>query len=102
MITAQLPWYDAIEEDECYAVYVEKREDFFPVLLFISTYASRILAQILAVDPANRITLPDLKSALEDVEIFFLQSEREFMTNEAKAKAKLSSAKAAFLHIRLR
>jgi len=101
MKTAQPPRYNATEEDECYAAYLEKREDFFPVLLSIFTYASRILARVFAVDPADCITLPDLKSALEDVEIFFRQSEREFMTNEAKAKAKVS-AKAAFMHIRLR
>ncbi|KAH9853155.1 kinase-like domain-containing protein [Lenzites betulinus] len=71
MISGRHPWQKATMEDECFARFVQD-PDFLLDVLPISDGAHDILQRLLALNPLQRITLPELRRAILALDTFFL------------------------------
>ncbi len=72
MITCRNPWHLASpERDEGFSQFLEEGATFLLRTLPISHNAARLLVRIFDPDPETRITLPELRKAVIEIETFF-------------------------------
>ncbi|KAI0639167.1 kinase-like domain-containing protein [Trametes polyzona] len=74
MICGRHPWQKATMEDHCFSRFV-RDPDFLLDMLPISEGANDILQRIFALNPLSRITLPELRTAILQLDTFFLTEE---------------------------
>ncbi|KAH0578272.1 hypothetical protein H2248_003896 [Termitomyces sp. 'cryptogamus'] len=71
LATGRNPWKSATPDDQTFRAYLRDPLNFLPTVLPISSEINDILTQMLEVDWRERITLRDLRHAIEDVETFY-------------------------------
>lgn len=71
MITSRSPWGKAIVSDECFCDFLLV-EEYLRETLPISKGANAILRRIFACQPSQRITLPELRKAIVDLDTFYM------------------------------
>src|ERR1700733_1018683 len=71
LATGRNPWKTATPDDLTFMAYLQDPSGFFPSVLPLSSEISSILVRMLHVDSSERITLPELREALEDVQSFY-------------------------------
>ncbi|KAG6877456.1 hypothetical protein C0992_009930 [Termitomyces sp. T32_za158] len=71
LATGRNPWKSATPDDQTFRAYLRDPLNFLPTVLPISAEINDILVQMLEVDWRERITLRELRSAVEDVETFY-------------------------------
>ncbi|KAG6899080.1 hypothetical protein C0993_001066 [Termitomyces sp. T159_Od127] len=71
LATGRNPWKSATPDDQTFQAYLRDPLNFLPTVLPISYEINDILIQMLEVDWRERITLRELRSAIEDVETFY-------------------------------
>ncbi|KAI8995448.1 hypothetical protein BD414DRAFT_479566 [Trametes punicea] len=71
MISGRHPWQKTTVEDQCFSRFVQD-PDFLLHMLPISHGANDILQRNFAQNPLSRITLPELRTAILEVDTFFL------------------------------
>lgn len=71
MITARSPWEKAITEDDCFHDYLLDN-NFLREMLPISQGAHDIITQMFTLEPTDRISLPELRMAIENLDTFFM------------------------------
>ncbi|KAI8995352.1 kinase-like domain-containing protein [Trametes punicea] len=88
MISGRHPWQKATMEDQCFSRFVQD-PDFLLHMLPISQGANDILQRIFALNPLSRITLPELRTAILEVDTFFLAEDE---LSEAGEYAQVAAA----------
>lgn len=72
MVSGRNPWYIASPKtDDGFATFLRDGPAWLQANLPISYGAARILGRVFELDPARRITLPELRVALEELDTFF-------------------------------
>ncbi|KAH9927337.1 kinase-like domain-containing protein [Fomitopsis serialis] len=80
MITGRNPWTIACAlEDPAFIAYSRDPDGYIRRMLPMSPAARRILLRIFTQDPCDRITLPELRTAILDADTFFLNEEEELV-----------------------
>ncbi|KAI0670139.1 kinase-like domain-containing protein [Trametes maxima] len=88
MISGRHPWQKPTTGDECFARFVED-PDFLLEMLPISDGANDILQRIFALKPSARISLAELRTAILELDTFFLSDEE---LSEASEFAQIAAA----------
>ncbi|CAA7259868.1 unnamed protein product [Cyclocybe aegerita] len=78
MITGRNPWRYATSDDDCFAAYM-RNNDFLQQVLPISSEVNRILKKIFTINPLRRITLPQLRNEILELNAFFI-AEQELLS----------------------
>ncbi|PIL27580.1 transporter [Ganoderma sinense ZZ0214-1] len=89
MISGHNPWNNACRGDPCYRVYI-KNNDFLREMLPISDSANRLLQQIFRREYMRHITLAQIRTAVEDMDTFFMRpaeiaAGNEYLRSAAKS-----------------
>lgn len=71
LATGRNPWKSASASDPTFQAYLRDPQNFLPTVLPISAEANAILTRMLEVDWRDRMTIPELRQALDDVESFY-------------------------------
>jgi serine/threonine-protein kinase ULK1 len=71
LATGRNPWKSATPDDQTFQAYLRDPFGFLPTVLPISLELNDILIRMLEVDWRERITLPELRLAIEDVNSFY-------------------------------
>lgn len=71
LTTGRNPWKSATPDDQTFQAYLRDPLGFLPTVLPISLELNDILIRMLEVDWRERITLPELRLAIEDVNSFY-------------------------------
>ncbi|KAJ3892140.1 serine/threonine protein kinase, negative regulator of sexual conjugation and meiosis [Lentinula edodes] len=71
LATGRNPWKSASVSDPTFQAYLRDPQNFLPTVLPISPEVNAILARMLEVDWRDRMTIPELRVALEDVSTFY-------------------------------
>lgn len=71
LATGRNPWKTATPDDPTFQAYLRDPSGFFPSVLPVSSEINNILVRILHTDWRERITLHELREALEDVQGFY-------------------------------
>lgn len=74
MISGRHPWAKATLEDECFVNFCQD-PDFLLDMLPISEGANDILQRVLALNPLQRISLPELRAEILALDTFFISEE---------------------------
>lgn len=74
LVCGRNPWRSAAPEDESFNTYLND-ETFLRRILPISRECHWILSQIFTLDPAQRITLPELRKLILNVQTFGMEEE---------------------------
>lgn len=74
LVCGRNPWRSASPDDESFNTYL-KDETFLRRILPISRQCQWILSQIFTLDPAQRITLPELRKLILDIDTFSMEEE---------------------------
>ncbi|KAJ3799087.1 serine/threonine protein kinase, negative regulator of sexual conjugation and meiosis [Lentinula aff. detonsa] len=85
MIAGRNPWRYAMTTDDCFSAFLYNR-DFLRSVLPISDQANLILKRIFHLNPFNRISIPDLRREILDVDSFFM-SESELRRSSDVVRA---------------
>ncbi|KAI1798136.1 kinase-like protein [Ganoderma leucocontextum] len=81
MISGHNPWNNACQADACYRVYI-KNNNFLREMLPISDSANRLLQQIFRREYVRRITVEQIRAAVEDMDTFFMHPQDIASGNE--------------------
>ena len=89
MISGHNPWNNACQSDPCYRVYI-KNNNFLREMLPISDGANRLLQQIFRREYVRRITVAQIRAAIEDMDTFFMRpadiaAGNEYLRSAAKS-----------------
>ncbi len=89
MISGHNPWNNACPSDPCYRVYI-KNNNFLREMLPISDSANRLLQQIFRREYVRRITVAQIRAAIEDMDTFFMRPHdiatgNEYLRSAAKS-----------------
>lgn len=68
------PWKSACLSDPTFQAYLENPAGFLPTVLPISLEINSILTQMLEVDWRQRMTLSELREAIENVDSFYSEA----------------------------
>ncbi|KAG6908948.1 hypothetical protein DXG01_002727 [Tephrocybe rancida] len=71
LATGRNPWKSATPDDQTFCAYLRDPLGFLPTVLPISSEINDILTQMLEVDWRERMTLRELRHAIEDVQTFY-------------------------------
>lgn len=71
LATGRNPWKSATPDDQTFRAYLRDPLGFLPTVLPISPEVNDILARMLEVDWRERMTLRELRRAIEDVHSFY-------------------------------
>ena len=71
LATGRNPWKSASASDPTFQAYLRDPLGFLPTVLPISFEINSILARMLEVDWRDRMTLPELRQEIEDVNTFY-------------------------------
>ncbi|KAG6845099.1 hypothetical protein H0H87_000798 [Tephrocybe sp. NHM501043] len=71
LATGRNPWKSATPDDQTFCAYLRDPLNFLPTVLPISSEINDILTQMLEVDWRERMTLRELRNAIEDVQTFY-------------------------------
>jgi serine/threonine protein kinase len=94
LVTGRNPWRQATMEDSTFAAYTHQPHQFFSAILpTISTELDELLQRIFCLDPAHRISLPELKWRILECKSFLCN--QPDMLISARQKKKLAAAGAA-------
>ncbi|KAG6840220.1 hypothetical protein C0991_008081 [Blastosporella zonata] len=74
LATGRNPWKSATPDDQTFCAYLRDPLGFLPTVLPISSEINDILTQMLEVDWRERMTLRELRNAIEDVQSFYSDS----------------------------
>ncbi|KAG6837137.1 hypothetical protein H0H93_014042 [Arthromyces matolae] len=74
LTTGRNPWKSATADDQTFCAYLRDPLGFLPTVLPISPEINDILVRMLDVDWRERITLRELRLAIEDVQTFYADS----------------------------
>ncbi|TBU58697.1 kinase-like protein [Dichomitus squalens] len=75
LITGRNPWYIASPEaDQGFRLYLREGPAWFHKNLPMSVGAAEILGRIFEINPKRRITLPELRKAIEELDTFYPQA----------------------------
>ena len=89
MISGHNPWNNACPDDPCYRVYI-KNNNFLREMLPISDSANYLLQHIFRREYVRRITLVQIRAAVEDMDTFFMRpadiaAGNEYLRSAAKS-----------------
>lgn len=89
MISGHNPWNNACPDDPCYRVYI-KNNNFLREMLPISDSANHLLQHIFRREYVRRITLVQIRAAVEDMDTFFMRpadiaAGNEYLRSAAKS-----------------
>ncbi|KAG6812468.1 hypothetical protein H0H92_002733 [Tricholoma furcatifolium] len=71
LATGRNPWKSATPDDQTFRAYLRDPHGFLPTVLPISPEINDILVQMLEVDWRERMTLREVRHAIEDVQTFY-------------------------------
>ncbi|RDB30660.1 Negative regulator of sexual conjugation and meiosis [Hypsizygus marmoreus] len=71
LATGRNPWKSATPDDQTFCAYLRDPLNFLPTVLPISPEVNDILTRMLEVDWRERMTLRELRHAIEEVETFY-------------------------------
>ncbi|KAF5381334.1 hypothetical protein D9615_008384 [Tricholomella constricta] len=71
LATGRNPWKSATPDDQTFRAYLRDPIGFLPTVLPISAELNEVLTQMLEVDWRERMTLRELRHAIEDVQSFY-------------------------------
>ncbi|GLB44014.1 putative protein tyrosine kinase [Lyophyllum shimeji] len=71
LATGRNPWKSATPDDQTFRAYLRDPVGFLPTVLPISSEVNDILVQMLEVDWRERMTLHEVRQAIEDVRTFY-------------------------------
>ncbi|KIK52905.1 hypothetical protein GYMLUDRAFT_64018 [Collybiopsis luxurians FD-317 M1] len=71
LATGRNPWKSASASDPTFQAYLRDPLNFLPTVLPISPEVNAILVRMLDVDYRHRMTIPELRVALEEVDTFY-------------------------------
>ncbi|THG95786.1 hypothetical protein EW026_g5929 [Hermanssonia centrifuga] len=71
MISCRSPWAKALTSDDCFCDYL-LNYDYLREMLPISEGANDLLRKIFAYEPMERITIPELRKAVIELDTFFM------------------------------
>ncbi|KAJ3726714.1 kinase-like domain-containing protein [Lentinula raphanica] len=74
LATGRNPWKSASISDPTFQAYLRDPLNFLPTVLPISPEVNSILVRMLEIDWRDRMTIPELRLALEDVDTFYSDS----------------------------
>jgi serine/threonine protein kinase len=71
LATGRNPWKTATPDDPTFQAYLRDPLGFFPSVLPVSSEVNDVLVRLLHIDSRERITLSELREALEDIQNFY-------------------------------
>jgi serine/threonine-protein kinase ULK1 len=71
LATGRNPWKSACLNDPTFQAYLQDPLNFIPTVLPISDEANALLTRMLEIDWRDRITIPEIRQALEEVPTFY-------------------------------
>ncbi|EKM56928.1 uncharacterized protein PHACADRAFT_141955 [Phanerochaete carnosa HHB-10118-sp] len=74
IITSRSPWNKAMSTDPCFREYLS-HENYLREMLPISEGAQKILRRIFVCEPTERITIPELRKAIINLDTFFMTND---------------------------
>lgn len=82
MITSRTPWSKAVTSDDCFCDFL-LHEDYLREMLPISEGANAIFRRIFVYEPSQRITLPELRQAVLELDTFFMSDDEIACADDA-------------------
>ncbi|OAX42428.1 kinase-like protein [Rhizopogon vinicolor AM-OR11-026] len=73
LATGRNPWKSASSSDPTFQAYLQDPPNFLPTVLPISPEVNEILCRMLEVDWRHRLTLAEVRMAIQDVEHFYAE-----------------------------
>ncbi|KAF5368888.1 hypothetical protein D9758_003104 [Tetrapyrgos nigripes] len=71
LATGRNPWKSASPSDPTFQAYLRDPMGFLPTVLPISQEANALLLRMLAIDWRNRMRIPDIRQAIEELDTFY-------------------------------
>ncbi|GJE86684.1 serine/threonine protein kinase-like protein [Phanerochaete sordida] len=71
MISSRTPWTKALSSDDCFMDFL-MNENYLREMLPISEGANTLFRRVFAYDPEQRMTLPELRQAVAELDTFFM------------------------------
>ncbi|KAI0795438.1 kinase-like domain-containing protein [Abortiporus biennis] len=85
MLTGRSPWQYATSRDEHFHRYIVD-DNYFQKTLPISTSAQQLFLKIFDIDPQTRITIPELRKAILEMDTFFMTEGEVLISNRIVQK----------------